>query len=182
MGWQQKLRSYQDHKLNAGWRIKVIPHDDTSKPMVVYNGGLALTGGSGMCLAFFLLFTHRVETALALKLFVGSLALCLFGVWFHSWRKALGWQEVEARCIDRELRNVQVEAQHGYASGWCWRVVCEYEFHAQKITVTPGPQPMICASEADAMKFISKRVAADGSCRLRINPDNPVQTKLLAQK
>ena len=179
MSWQENLRQYQDEQQNAGWRIKIIPFDDPTKPMFVFNG-FAMLGAIGFCAGVFLIFSNRAETGLGLKIAVGSLAFALFGVWFKTRRQESGWQEVAGRCVDRELRKVLVEGGKGSGWGWYWRVVCEYEFNGQTLRVTPNVQWMNCTSEANAMKFIQKRIAESGSCRLRINPNNPLQTKLLA--
>jgi len=180
MSWQQ-LRKYQDEQENAGWRIQMIPYDDTSRPVVVFNG-FALLGAIGFCAGVFLILSDPKQTNLGLKVAVGSLAFGLFGIWFKTRRQEQGWQVVPGRCVDRELRKVLVPSSHGSSDGWYWRIVCEYEYHGQKYRVTPNVQWMNCTSEAAALKFIQKRIGSDDSCRLRINPNNPLQTKLSGGK
>lgn len=180
MSWQQ-LRQYQDAQENANWRIQMISYDDTSRPVVVFNG-FALLGAIGFCAGVFLILSNRKETDMGLKVVVGSLAFALFGIWFKARRQEQGWQVVPGRCVDRELRKVLVSSGHGSSDGWYWRVVCEYEYNGQKYRVTPNVQWMNCVSEASALKFIRKRIALDDTCRLRINPNNPLQTKLESRK
>jgi len=173
MSWQNELRRYQNEQENAGWRIKIIPFDNSTQPLVVFNG-LAFLGAIGFCAGLLIFFIGH--TLVGLKIAVGSWAFGLFGIYLKNRQQKSGWKIVIGICIDRELRKLTI-ADGGH--GWYWRVLCEYEDAGEKYQVTPNVQWMNCLSEAGAQKFIKKRIAPDNSCRLQINRKNPRQAKLL---
>ena len=145
---------------------------------MIFNG-LGCLGAIGFCVGVLMIFRYGVE--LGLKVAVGSWAFGLFSIYWKSHKRESGWQVVQGRCLDRELRKIPISDLGDGGEGWYWRVLCEYEYAGKKHQVTPNVQWMNCLSEAAAQKFINKRIAPNNSCRLQINPLNPLQTKLLAR-
>jgi hypothetical protein len=179
MSWKEQIRQYQDERENAGWRIQMIPYDDSSKPMTVETNWIATVGAIGFLTAFVLLFRNPgKDTNLRLEFAVGSLLLAFFGVWLKARRKRKDWEIESARCVDRELKKVRLPKG---GEGWYWRIVCEHEFHGEKYRVTPIVQWANFMSEEAAMKFIGEKISPDGECKLHINPKNPLQTELVGQ-
>ncbi|HET7626500.1 MAG TPA: hypothetical protein VFM25_14685, partial [Verrucomicrobiae bacterium] len=181
MSWKQNIREFQDKQENLGWRIQKIPYDDASKPKVVFNG-IATVGAIlfifGFVLAFNAVtphhlpidFTTRNGKEIGLMFAVMGLLLAFFGTWFKARRKRKGWELVNARCVDRELKKIHLVVNSGDGShgswGWFWRMICEYEYHGQTYRVTPEIQWINFTSEAAAMKFFEEKVSPSGECKL----------------
>jgi hypothetical protein len=105
MSLQEQLRQYQDERENSGWRIRMIPYDDSSKPMTIESNWIANVGAIGFIGGAVLLFCNPGKyTSLCLGLMVGSLLLAFFGIWFKSRRQRKNWEVQTARCVDRELQ------------------------------------------------------------------------------
>jgi hypothetical protein len=181
MSWKQQIRQFQDERENAGWRIQMIPYDDSSRPMTVETNWIATVGAIGFIVGAVLLIRNPgKDTNLWLGLAVGSLLLAFFGIWFQARRQRKDWEVETARCVDRELQKFRLPKGGGW--GWFWRIVCEYEFHGEKFRVTPNVHQWInLSSEETAMKFIGENISPDGECKLHVNPKNPLQTELVGR-
>jgi hypothetical protein len=178
MSWQQQLRQYQEKQQNAGWRIRLIPFDDKSKPMRYETNWFATAGAIGFIIPFILLISgHAKNVEMLLKIAIGSWLFGLFALWLKARFNRRGWEVGTANCVDRELQKVFT----GKGNAWEWRIVCEYEFRGEKYRVTPSVNWMSFSSEVAAHKFIAKRISAGDVCQLRINPRNPLQTELFGQ-
>jgi hypothetical protein len=116
----------------------------------------------------------------------GAGLLAAFGSIFLNAARAKAkratWPVVSARCIDREL---QKKIYNG-TDGWSWRVICEINFAGKNFNVTPkvhwsdaGQSDAPFWSEEKARRFIAQNITPDGECRLRVNPDNPIEAELL---
>ena len=180
MSWKEQLRQFQDERENAGWRIQMIPYDTSSGPMTIESNWFANIGALGFIAGAVLLFHNQGKNLnLILGLMVGSLLLAVFGIWFKARRKRKKWEIETARCVDRELQKSRLPKGGGWV--WYWRIICEYEFHGKKFRVTPNVhQWSNLSSEEAAMKFIEKNISADGQCKLHVNPNNPLETELVA--
>ena len=109
---------------------------------------------------------------------IGGLAVAFGGLWGIAKVKRRGWLTLPARCTDRELLSFM--SANGDMSGrvWGWRILCEYEYQGKKYTVTPRVGWCTWAKQNTAVKYLEKRVAPDGGCRLRVNPKSSYQTEL----
>ena len=97
--------------------------------------------------------------------------------------KRAAWPVVSARCIERTLQK-----HHSYEGGdfWLWRLVCEMNYAGEKYRVVPkvrwsdaGQAESSFSSEAKAQKFISEIVSPNGTCKIRVNPKNPLEAEML---
>jgi hypothetical protein len=119
----------------------------------------------------------------------GAGLLAAFGSIFMNAARAkakrAAWPVVSARCTDREL---QKKIYNDGNDGWSWRVVCEINFAGKNYSVTPkvhwsdaGQADAPFWSEEKARHFLAQAIAPDGECKLRVNPDNPLEAELLRQ-
>jgi hypothetical protein len=115
----------------------------------------------------------------------GLIAICV--VRAHEVKRSrAGWVQVAARCVDHEFRLVRLQGGNANSSaGWVGRMVCEFEFGGMRYRTTPA----VCwsylrgreydfSSERRAEAFFKKHVGAEGSCVLRVNPQNPLEGML----
>jgi hypothetical protein len=185
--WMRHLRKYQDNRQNAGWRIQMIPYDDSSKPMTPNStGALAFVQAIGV-----LGFIAGVVLALydkteykenGLIIAVLSFSIVLVGFWLKSRSDREGWDVASGRCVDREIRKLWTQSG-GHSSGWIWvwRIICEYDYVGIKYRVTPTVNWATFSSEEAALKFLEEKISPNGECKLRVNPKNPLQTELFGQ-
>lgn len=182
---QSKLRQLQDQMRNQGWRIAWIPHDDgtraewypTNWPALA--GALGFLGGLGLV---FLQVTQAMPSwgvVVGLAVAAGSLVLMFLSIWWQGWRRHRGWVEVTARCVDSEHRQVRTPVQHGQA--WDARLVCEFDFNGQSYRATPAVHYRTFSTEAGLLRYLLSRVSEDGTCRLHVNPANPLECELAGQ-
>jgi hypothetical protein len=180
MSLKEQLQQFQDERENAGWRIRLIPFDDTDGPRMVESNWIANVGGLGFIGgAVMIVLNPGIDPRYLAGMMVGCLVLALFGTWFKSRRQRRNWVIATARCVDRELRKFHRPKSGG--RDWFWRIVCEYEYQGEKHRVTPdAPQWVNFSSEEAVMKFIGENIAPDGTCKLHVNPQNPLQTELVS--
>ncbi len=186
--WMRRLRVFQNDKENTGWRIQMIPYDNPNQPKTVNFRGLAaivpVTGALGFIVgACVATYDGRKYSGLGLWIAVSSLLVAFGGVWLKA-RFEMQWDVSPGRCVDRELRKILIPAVAGSSSNvWIWfcRVVCEHEYLCVPYRVTPDVSRMNFTTEADALKFLAERISPDGSCQLRVDPKNPLRTKLINQ-
>ncbi len=187
--WMRRVRQFQNEKENAGWRIHLIPCDDTSKPMTMNLGGivsivpvagiLGFIGGLAMAT-----YDEPKHTTSGLMIAVLSFVVALGGAWFKARVVRQGWDVASGRCVDRELQKVWIPAGAANAGGhwgWFWRIVCEYEYLGIPYRVTPEVYWASFYSEEAALKFLEERISPNGECRLHVDPKNPLRTELFDQ-
>lgn len=160
----------------------MIPYHDPEKLQFVETNWIALLGALGFLLGVLVTINkpvahwaeqHGLPHQYGMTIAIGGLALATLASVFAHFRKAAGWELVHARCVDRELRHVG-------KNEWRWRILCEFRVDGQILRVTPEVHGlMACSSNASAEEFLNGRILAEGSCRLLVNPKNPLQTKLV---
>lgn len=159
-----------------------------SQPMMTEPGGVVLF------LSFAGVLTFLTGLGLAVCGFQGfGLALAgtgLLAAWgsifinaARAKAKRAAWPVVSARCMDREL---QKKIYNDGNDGWSWRVICEINFAGKDYRVTPKvhwsdaePADAPFWSEEKARHFLAQAIAPGGECKLRVNPDNPLEAELL---
>jgi hypothetical protein len=184
--WMGRVRGFQNEVENAGWRIQVIPYDDTSKPMTLsLNGVLAMVPVAGalgfLCGLALAVYDDRQHVKAGLILAVASWGVAMGGYWLKARGERQDWDVAPGRCVDRELRKVRLVGRGGGQWGWLWRIVCEYEYLGIPYRVTPEVYWSSFTSEEAARKFLEERISPKGECMLRLDPGNPLRTELLDQ-
>jgi len=159
-----------------------------SKPMMTEPSGivlfLSITGALTFLAGLSLVVCGFAGLGLALA---GAGWLAAFGSIFINAARAKAkravWPVVSARCTDREL---QRKIYNNGDDGWSWRVVCEINFAGKNYRVTPkvhwsdaGQADAPFWSEEKARQFIAQTITPDGDCKLRVNPDNPLEAELI---
>jgi hypothetical protein len=185
--WMGRVRRLQNERENAGWRIRMIPYNDTSKPMTISLSGVAafvpVAGALGFLVGLAMATYDQGEHKQAGLIVAGlSFLTMLAGVWLKARYERQGWDVASARCVDRELQKILVPAGAGRAGSswvWVWRIVCEFEYLGIPYRVTPAVHWAGFGSEGAAISFLEARIAPSGECMLRVNPANPLQTELL---
>ncbi len=158
------------------WRIKSIPFRD--EHAMVETNGWALFG------AF--LFLGGILAGFLIKaLFVISMAglvIGLVGILFRARIARRNWKMVQAIVIDKECKRVlgAPGQKGGVKTCWAFRLLCEFEMHGKRFTVTPDYWSTFL-SESGMQGFLEKVVSADGKCQLWVNPGNPLQAELVAK-
>lgn len=160
----------------------MIPYHNPEKIQFIETNWIALLGALGFLLGVLVMVNksaaHWAEQyglphQCGMTIAIGGLALAILASVFAHFRKAAGWELVHARCVDRELRHVGMNE-------WRWRIVCEFWSDGNIVRVTPEIHGLTaCSSQTSAEEFLNGRVLAEGSCRLLVNPKNPLQTKLV---
>jgi hypothetical protein len=117
----------------------------------------------------------------AMALFGFSALIIIGGTWFFMMIERRGWKIVDARCFEKNLK--QIMSPNGDMSGWVlvWRIRCKYEYLGKLYEVAPkvGWCETAFASEKKALKFLKKRISSSHECKLRINPKDPHQAELI---
>ncbi|MGD0651390.1 MAG: hypothetical protein ABSA97_09685 [Verrucomicrobiia bacterium] len=100
--------------------------------------------------------------------------------------KRAAWPVVSARCTERQLQMKAFWSDSGPVDGWLWRVVCEINYGGKHYVVSPrvhwsdsGQVDAPFWSEEKAHQFVSQRISSNGECKLRVNPNNPLEAELL---
>jgi len=187
--WMRRVRQFQNEKENAGWRIHLIPYDDTSKPMTLNLGGilsvLPVVGIMGFLGGLAIAtYDEPKHVSSGLILAILSFVAALGGAWLKARVIRQDWDIARGRCVDRELQKVWMPtstASTGGHWGWFWRIVCEYEYLGIPYRVTPEVYWASFNSEEAALKFLEERISQNEECTLRINPKKPLRTELMDQ-
>jgi hypothetical protein len=171
------LRSFQDRAANAGWRIQLIPYDDPSKPMRIQTNWGAVAGLLVVCIGFWGFWTGglqriRIPKTYYLWAMPGGLGFALVSLFVAGRFKRRSWLLLNAVCLDRDCR--------GDFQGWEFRLLCRFELEGKTYTVTPATYWRTFTSEASVNDFLAKVTDRDGTCCLRVNPRNPLETELAA--
>ena len=99
-------------------------------------------------------------------------------------RKA--WPVVPAHCTDHQLQKGRASTANGAVDCWYWQVVCEINYGGKHYVVTPmvhwsdlgqGDAPF--TNEAKAQEFVAQKIMLNGECKLRVNPNNPLEAELI---
>lgn len=102
--------------------------------------------------------------------------LQLLGVALSALQLQSGWKRVEARCIDREIREYGKEPGE-MTSSWGYRLICGYDLDGTEYRVTPEPSNLAAFRSREHVEtYLSGRIDPNGRCQLWINPRNPLQT------
>ena len=187
--WAEQLA---EERLNAGWRIALIPIDDQgtfrgqqgSVSTLVWSlAGLSFIGGVVCLLA------GKINLAIgmiaATPVIVGGLLIIRR---IQVKQNLTGWQVSPAQCVDREVRYVVVATRgHGRAClGWMCRAICEFRHEGETFRVTPIVQMRFLGGEGwfwteEAAKvFLGRAIDQGGKCELHVNPNNPRETILVS--
>ena len=181
MGFEEKLRQWQDAARDAEWRIKTIPWQRDRRPEYVYNTPLTLVTGFGGVLIFIgaiVLVVKQIVPLWFLGVGVGGLVIGILGRVYAAWYKYRRWHPVQAVCVDREVRECEVpnKGDLGTTTVWEFRVLCELSHQEQHYCVTPVPTHTVAfGSQSRLEKYLNGTIAPDNSCTVWINPDNPLQ-------
>ncbi len=117
---------------------------------------------------------------------VGALIFGAIGSYLIARQVRKGWLLTDARCIKQMVKLVATSGGAGGGTGggrtgYSAIVICEYEYAGVKYRVTPRITAVAIVSfptPGTVERYLKKRIAPDGSCKLHINPDNPLQTTL----
>ena len=100
----------------------------------------------------------------------------MLGVISSAYQVQAGWILIDARCIDREIREYEKEPGD-ITSTWGYRLVCVFSYEGNEYKVTPEPSHLSgFSSEIQVEKYLNERIQANGSCQLWIDPKNPLRT------
>jgi hypothetical protein len=186
--WMRRVRRFQNERENAGWRIRLIPYCDTSKPMTMDSGGivsiLPMAGVLGFIGGLAMATYDKKYESSGLMIAVLSFVVLFGGALLKARVVRQGWDVAPGRCVDRELQKVWMPvgaANVGGHWGWFWRIICEYEYLGIPYRVTPEVYWADFNSEEAALKFLEERISPNGECTLRVDPKNPLRTELMNQ-
>jgi hypothetical protein len=167
--------------------------DKTPKPMMAERSRtafwLSALGVPVFILGMALGFLSSDHENLGLALAVGGLLTMCASVSLNAVlakSKRAAWPKVPARCTERQLQKRKYATEGGSTDGWVWRVVCEIDYGGKTQVVSPkvhwsdgGQADTPFWSEKKAQQFIAQRISPQGGCKLRVNPQNPVEAELL---
>ena len=161
----------------AEWRIKPIPFED-SFAMMKMNWGAIL--GAFLFIGG-LVSGLKIWPLLAISISIFGLVLGLTSMLYQARIARRHWEKVSAQCTDREWKQVlgAVGQRGGARLTWTFQLLCDFELHGKRYTVTPGYWSTFI-SEARLRKFLSKVISAEGTCQLWVNPNNPLQAEIFA--
>lgn len=169
---KSKLREFQDGMQNHGWRIKMIPHDDPSRPMRNPSNPLATILFFVFVVAIVLMFTKKKESYGVIA--IVAFAMMCFSMLAGGILRRIGWKRVRAVCLDKEIGNIG-------RTEWELRLRCRFELDGKPYTVTPTFLSSY-GSEKEVEDFLRTFIASDGTCTLSVNPRNPLQAEIVGHK
>jgi hypothetical protein len=143
--------------------------------MRIQTNWYAMAGAVAFCIGFWGLWTGGLERIRIPRTFyfaalVGGWCFALASIFLAGRGRRRGWVRLKAVCLDRECRSD--------GESWGFRLRCRLELQGKVYTVTPAPFWRSFASEDAIGQFLAKAIAEDGTCWLRVNPRNPLQTEL----
>ena len=181
MLFHKRLRNMQDRLRNAGWRIQWIPWWEPDKPEFVnQKNPLSLIGIVIFIGVFFwnnysffgVTLTVSQEIAIALS----GLGITFLGTILSAFQLQSGWKRIDAKCIDREIREYEKDPGD-ITSSWGYRLVCMFSFDGNEYKVTPEPSTFgTFSSKQKVEKYLNGKISQSGYCQLWVNPKNPLQT------
>ena len=178
MSSREKLRDVQDRTRNQGWRIEWIPWQDPGRAEYVHNTPLTLCTGFGGAALFFvsvylLISGHAQGTALAVGL--SGLVLIFAGRLYAAFNKQAGWIRLTAQCIDREIHECHFPSKGNRKIVWEYRLLCTFTRNGSEYRVTPEASHTAGFRSQDlARKYLDERIGPDGTCRVWVDPGNPL--------
>ena len=169
------MKSTENPLENSEWRIKSIPFRD-KYAMMETNWG-ALLGA----LLFFIGIAAGFKIKILFLISIAGLLLMLVSTFIRGRNVRKNWVKISAQCIDREIKHTlgRPGPRGGVRRVWTFQLLCEYEMNERQYTVTPGYWTTFI-SEHRLQTFLEKVISSDGQCQLWVNPDNPLQTELVA--
>ena len=171
----------QDRLRNSGWRIQWIPWWETDKPEIIkQKNPLAFIGVAIFLGAVFWnqfsYFGVTLSESQIIVIVVSGLAISMFGIISSAFQLQAGWKRIDARCIDQEVGEYWKEPGV-ITSSWGYRLVCLFSFEGKQYTVTPEPSNLASfSSKKQVDSYLNETINQNGSCKLWINPKNPLQT------
>jgi hypothetical protein len=162
------------------WRIKRIPYESGETPTKRETDWLALPGlaigiGGGV------LLWRTGNPMFAIAVATGFLWMILASALKNKRRKR-HWQYVKACCSDKEIQLVGAgtSSRGTPMHTWDFRLICSFEIDGQAFTVTPLYRSSF-SSENALQAFLRKTIDTDGTCLLRINPQNPLEAEFVGR-
>jgi hypothetical protein len=145
---------------------------------------LALAGISAFLSGMWLL-VQGGDQQLGFKLAGGGMAAAAASIAINSVTarsRRNSWPTVQARCVERIL---QTQYDEG-AMRWTWHLLCDFSFEGKAYHIAPkigwsdiGQCQAYFSSEAKAKAYIDQMISGNGSCVIRINPQDPQDAELL---
>lgn len=184
MDWKEKLRDFQNHCNDEGWRIPTITGSSSSVPLKRSNSKLAIllgfvglfcVMGSVVGMVFMHDESEQPPLFYLLPVFVAGICLMCGSKVVNYLVKRRSWHFVEGICRDSEIRLVSARRK----KQWGLRVLCEFEMNGTKISCTPITNWIGLGGRSAAEKFLAKRIGEDGKCTLLVNPENNYESELL---
>ena len=167
----------------SNWRIADIPYQaQFSGPSMKDQFATSPLGmsmsliGVGLFAGGFvsLLATKKPNVSAIVIISVGF-PLFLLGALINNRAKRRDWVRIEATCIDREYMRIAVNR----GKTWRFRLLCKFKLDGKEYTVTPFYYSSF-ASEKRLLQFFSEAISSQQTCRLWVNPRNPLETEISA--
>ncbi len=171
---KSSLRNYQDRMANTGWRIRLIPFDDSSKQMRIQTNWLGLIG-AGIFVGGIGFYFHTKDFRF-IYMALGGWVFGMAGVLLVAKFKRHKWVKTEALCVDREVQ----KGFKGKSTFWAFRLLCKFAYEGENYSTTPAFWKDF-GSEQAINDFLGKKIHQDGKCFLYVNPKNPLQTDFAAE-
>jgi RNA polymerase sigma factor (sigma-70 family) len=138
--------------------------------------------GLACCVVSFICMVRNIGGLTPPIVFVGGWVIGVTGTYLCARKARKGWLLADARCIKQMVKRVATSgAGGGGSSGFSAIIVCEYEYAGVKYRVTPKITAVAIVSFPTAgtvERYLRKKIAPDGTCKLHFNPGNPLQTTL----
>ena len=145
---------------------------------------LSLAGVLGFTIGLGLFFFN--EHQYGLELAGGGFLACCGSILLNAVTarmKRSAWPVVSARCMERMLEK---KISHEGTDFWRWRLVCEINYVGKDYQVVPkirwsdaGQSETPFWTEAKAQQFLAQMISENGECKLRVNPNNPLEAELI---